>query len=260
MKISIVVLALLCTLAIPSPGEEITVAAAADLRSALEEIAEHFQHETSTRVKLIAGASGSFYQQIQNGAPCDLFFSADTAYPKKLEAEGLALPGTYYEYARGRIVLLVASASRLNLEAGLEVLLDPRVKKIAIADPAHAPYGQAAVAALRSQHLYDRVSRKLVMGENVSQAASFVLSGAADIGIIARSLAILPWSRGQARYRELPDDEYPPIQQACVVLKSSQAQKLARRFESYVAGPEAAKILEKYGFEAPAARREKALQ
>src|ERR1700726_3295204 len=179
MKIA--VLTLIGILAVPSLAQEITVAAAADLRAALEEISAHYQADASKRVKVIYGSSGNFYQQIQNGAPFDIFFSANSDYPKKLEAAGLALAGTYYEYARGSIVLFVASTSTLDLRKGLQVLLDPSIQRIAIADPAHAPYGKAAVAALKSQGLYDRVSRKMVVGENVAQAASFVMSGASNI-------------------------------------------------------------------------------
>lgn len=253
-------LLLFCALAIPSPAQQLTIAAAADLHSAMDEISSHFQSKYSAQVKVIYGSSGNFFQQIQNGAPFDLFFSANTDYPKKLEAAGLTVPGTYYEYARGKIVLLVPSASTLNLQDGLKVLLDPAVKKIAIADPAHAPYGQAAVAALKSQNLYDRVSAKLVTGENISQAASFILSGAADAGIIAMSLAVAPASRSQVRFVEIPADEYPPIQQACVVLKSSKEQKLAEEVEAYIRTPEASKILRKFGFEIPQASAAKPLQ
>ena len=242
---------LLCALPTSSFSQEITVAAAADLRSAMDEISARFQSENSARVKVTYGSSGNFYQQIQNGAPFDIFFSANTDYPKKLAKAGLTVPDTYYEYARGKIVLMVRRSSAFDLTPGLKVLLEPAVKKIAIADPSHAPYGQDAVAALKSQNLYDRVSAKIVTGENISQAASFVLSGAADVGIIAMSLAVTPASRSQARYVEIPTDQYPPLDQACVVLKNSQQQKLARQFESYLKSGEAREILQKYGFELP---------
>lgn len=227
------------------------MAAAADLHSAMDEISTRFQNENSVRVKVTYGSSGNFFQQIQNGAPFDIFFSANTDYPKKLAEAGLTVPDTYYEYARGKIVLLARRSSTLDLAQGLKVLLDSAVKKIAIADPSHAPYGQAAIAALRSQKLYDRVSMKIVTGENISQAASFVFSGAADVGIIAMSLVATPVSQSQARYVEIPTDQYPPLDQACVVLKSSKQQKFSRQFESYIQSAEARKILQKYGFEIP---------
>jgi molybdate transport system substrate-binding protein len=134
------------------------------------------------------------------------------------------------------------------------VLLDASVKRIAVADPSHAPYGQAAVAALRSQGLYDQISRKLVMGENVAQATSFVTSGAADIGIVAKSLAVLPSARAKIRFTEIPVDEYPPIEQICILLKSSKEQDAARRFLTYIQGPETSKILQQYGFDVPSSK------
>ncbi len=230
-------------------AQELTVASAADLRPALEEIATHFQAASGVQIKLIYGSSGNFYQQIQNGAPFDFFFSANADYPKKLEAAGLTVPGTYYEYARGKIVLMVPASSALDLKRGLSLLLDPAVKKIAIADPSHAPYGQAAVTAMKAEKIYDRVSPKLVTGGNISQATSFVLSGAADVGVVALSLAM---SAGpQARYAEIPAGDYSPIQQACVALKSSRNPELAAKFEAYLETEEVRKIFERFGFAAP---------
>ncbi len=244
---------MLCIVSLPAAAQQITVAAAADLRSALDEIGRHFEAESPTHLRLIYGASGNLFQQIQNGAPFDIFFSANADYPRKLEAAELAVPGSYYVYALGHLVLFTSSSSSLDLNSELKVLLDPAVRRIAIADPAHAPYGQAAVAALKSQNLYDQVSRKIVVGENVSQAASFVISGAADIGIVAKSLAVLPSHGAQTRFIEIPASDYPAIQQACVILKSSKQQLLARRFLTYLQGPEASKILQSYGFEIPSA-------
>src|SRR5437763_16137301 len=171
----IVVAALLSMLCVPAVSQELTIAAAADLRPALEEISTQFQAESGARVRPIYGSSGSFYQQIQNGAPFDLFLSANAEYPKKLEAAGLTIPGTSYEYARGKIVLLAPADSKLQLADGLKVLLDPAAKKIAIADPSHAPYVQTTVAAPKTKHLYDAVASKLVSVEKLSQAALFVV-------------------------------------------------------------------------------------
>jgi len=159
--------------------------------------------------------------------------------------------GTYYEYAHGKIVLVVNSSSKLDITRGLSVLLDSSVKKIAIADPTHAPYGVAAVAALKSEKLYDSVSPKLVTGENISQAASFVLSGAADAGIVALSLVIAPPARSQVRFMGIPADKYSPIVQACVIVKSSKNPEAAANFETYLKSDDAAKILERFGFELP---------
>jgi molybdate transport system substrate-binding protein len=240
--------------ALPAISQELTVAAAADLRSVMDEIGAQFQKRSGTHVKVIYGSSGNFYQQIQNGAPFDLFLSANADYPKKLDSAGLAAANSYYEYAQGKLVVLVSAKSPLDPRAGLRLLLDPAVKKIAIADPSHAPYGQAAIAALKAENIYQAVLPKIVMGENVSQAASFVLSGAADVGLVALSLARSPGTDGQVRYQEIPAADYPPIQQACVVLRSSKNQKLAMQFEEYLHNADAAAIFQKFGFEVPTAK------
>jgi molybdate transport system substrate-binding protein len=230
-------------------AQEITVAAAADLQFAMQEVASRFQKETGKTVKLIYGSSGNFFQQIQNGAPFDLFFSGNLDYPKKLEAAGLTVPASYYEYARGKIVVWVPKESRLDLSLGMRALLDPSVKKIAVANPQHAPYGQAAVAAMEKEHVYEKVKDKFVLGENVSQTASFVLSGSADVGIVALSLALSPNMKDKGRYAEVPTGEYPAIEQACVILGSSENKETAREFLSFVKTAVVAEVLKRYGFD-----------
>src|SRR4029079_1843053 len=143
-------------------AQEITVAAAADLQFAMQEIGTRFQQESGKTVKLIFGSSGNFAQQLQNGAPFDMFFSANLDYPKQLEAAGLTEPGTFYQYAIGKIVVWVPNDSKLVLSSGLKALLDPLIKKIAIANPQHAPYGKAAVAAMQKESIYDQVKDKFV--------------------------------------------------------------------------------------------------
>lgn len=230
-------------------AQEITVAAAADLQFAMQDVAANFEKETGTKVKVVYGSSGNFFQQIQNGAPFDLFFSANIDYAKKLESAGLTEPGTLYEYATGKIVLWVPSGSKTDLASGLRGLLEPAVRKVAIANPEHAPYGQAAVAALKTENIYEPLKGKLVMGENISQAASFVLSGSADAGIIALSLALSPNMKDKGRYVEIPIADYPPIAQGCVLLKSSQQKEGARAFLEYVKTPAVATLLRHYGFD-----------
>ena len=232
-------------------AQEITLAAAADLQFAFQDIAARFQKDTGHNVKTIFGSSGNFFAQIQNGAPFDMFFSADIGYPQKLEASGLTEPGTLYEYATGKIVLFAPKGSPLDLKRGLPVLLDPEVKKLAIANPEHAPYGRAAVAALQHEKLYDQLTSKFVMGENISQTASFVVSGAADAGIVALSLALAPSMQEKAIYVSIPEDEYPPIRQAAVILKSSQQKEISRQFMAFLKKPETVSLLEKYGFAVP---------
>jgi molybdate transport system substrate-binding protein len=234
-----------------SVAQEITVAAAADLQSAMQEITERFEHETGKPVKVIYGSSGNFFQQIQNGAPFDIFFSANLDYPKKLDSAGLIEAGSYYQYARGRIVVWVCKDSKINLRPGLTALLDPSVKKIAIANPQHAPYGQAAVVAMQKEGVYEKVKGKFVLGENISQAASFVLSGSADIGVVALSLALSPNMKDKGRYAEIPTDEYPPIEQACVILSSSKNKETVRQYLSYIKSPAVADLLAGYGFDVP---------
>jgi len=234
-----------------SRAQEITVAAASDLQFAFQEVATRFQHDSGMSVKLIFGSSGNFFTQIQNGAPFDLFFSADSEYPKKLEAAGLAEPGTVYEYAIGKIVLWIPKDSTLDLNRGLAVLRDAKVKKIAIANPEHAPYGRAAVAALQHEKIYDNVRDKFVLGENISQTASFVVSGSADIGIVALSLALAPSMKERGRYVEIPGEDYPPIRQAAMILASSKQKAAARQLLDYVKSPAIIELLKSYGFSLP---------
>jgi len=232
-------------------AQEVTVAAAADLQFAFQDVAARFEKQSGAHVKLIFGSSGNFFAQLQNGAPFDLFFSADVSYPQKLEAAGLTEPGTLYRYATGKIVLWVPKDSTLDLRRGLAVLLDPGVRKIAIANPEHAPYGRAAVAALQHGKIYEQTSSKFVLGENISQAASFVVSGSADAGIVALSLALAPSMKEKGKYVEIPASEYPPIEQAAVILKSSAQKETARRFLSFLKEPAILDLMRNYGFAVP---------
>jgi molybdate transport system substrate-binding protein len=238
-------------------AQAITVAAAADLQFAMQDVAAGFQKETGKEVKLIYGSSGNFFQQIQNGAPFDMFFSANLDYPKKLESSGLTTPGSYYQYARGKIVVWVANDSKINIDSGLKSLLEPAVKKIAVANPQHAPYGQAAVAAMKNEGVYEKVKDKFVLGENISQAASFVVSGAVDVGVVALSLALSPNMKNQGRYVEIPTTEYPPIEQACVILSSSKDKETAKQFLSYIKTTAVADTLNRYGFDVAKSSHEK---
>ncbi len=229
----------------------LAVAAASDLQSVLPALAARFEHDASSRVMLTFGSSGNFFAQIQNGAPFDLFLSADADYPRRLEAAGLTEPGTLQPYAIGRLVLYASTPSGLDLGLGLAVLTDARVRRIAIANPEHAPYGRAAVAALRHERLYDRIRPKLVLGENVSQAAQFVQSGNAEAGLLALSLALAPALRTSGTYVEVPASFYPSIEQAAVVMKASNRKDAARRFLAFLARPEIVQVLKAAGFLPP---------
>lgn len=224
------------------------VAAASDLQLAMQEITARFEKDTSKRVKVVHGSSGNFFQQIQNGAPFDVFFSANLDYARKLEAAGLTEPGSLYAYATGKIVIWVPTESKVDLGKGLAALVDPAVRKVAIANPQHAPYGQAAVAAMKKENVYEKLAGRLVLGENISQAASFVVSGVADAGVVALSLALSPNMKGKGRYVEVAAEEYPPIEQGCVVLKASQKKEVARAFLEFVKTPAATEVLRAYGF------------
>src|SRR5271163_1292774 len=232
-----------------SADREINVAAAADLSSALQEVAANYERRTGVAVKLSFGASGALTQQIQNGAPFDVFFSADMDYPKQLIAANQAEGATLYRYAVGRLVLWVPKDSPLDVEhKGIDVLLDPSVKKISIANPQHAPYGRAAAAALKHYGLYEKVSDRLVLGENISQAAQFVESGSAQIGFVALAHAVAPSMQGKGKYWIVPAEAYPPLDQGAVVISRSPHKPDAVAFLEYVKTAEAAAVLQRYGF------------
>ena len=237
----------------------IRVAAAADLRFAMEELSKEFESKMGTKVDLTTGSSGNFFSQIRSGAPFDLFFSADMEYPKKLEALGFAEPGTLCEYALGGIVIWTPANSPIDVaKDGWNALLDARVQKIAIANPSLAPYGRAAVAALQKAGLYERVKSKLVYGESISQAAQFVQSGNAQAGIIARSLTLSPGMK-DGKVWEIPADMHPPIEQGAAVPKNAKNKAAALEFLNFVKSAAGKAILKKYGFTVPESKQKQAV-
>jgi molybdate transport system substrate-binding protein len=253
MKILCKLAVCLFILASYAAGQEITVAAAADMNTVLPELAARYTKQTGHVVKVSFGSSGNLTNQIRNGAPFDVFFSADEEYPKQLVVDGLAVENSLYRYAVGRLVLWVLSESTLDLRRlGMRALLDPSVKKCALANPQHAPYGRAAEAALKHFGIYDQVAAKFVLGENVAQAAQFVESGNAQAGLIALSHALVPAMKNKGRYWTVPLDSYPTLNQAAVVLSRSKSQVAARKFLEFVRAPEATSLLEEYGFSLPA--------
>jgi molybdate transport system substrate-binding protein len=233
-------------------AQEIRVAAAADLKFALDELSAQYERQTGRKIGVSYGSSGNFFAQIQNGAPFDLLLSADIEYPRKLEAAGLAEPGTLYEYAIGRIVIWMPADARVDLaKLGWKALLEPGVGKIAIANPEHAPYGRAAIAALRNAGIYEQVRAKLVYGENIAQAAQFVSSRNAQAGILALSLAISPPMKDGKRW-EIPANMHEPIAQGAIILKGAKDQQGARGFLAFLKSGAGRKILDSYGFILPA--------
>ncbi|MBZ5529268.1 MAG: molybdate ABC transporter substrate-binding protein [Acidobacteriia bacterium] len=252
--LSLTCLLLAATVFSAAQPETLSIAAASDLRFAMQELAARFEQQTGNKVNVTYGSSGNFFAQIQSGAPFDLFFSADSDYPRQLVAAGLAESGTFYEYAVGRLVLWVPADSPVDVvHRGWDALLDPAIRKIAIANPQHAPYGRAAVAALKSVGIYERVESKLVYGENISQAAQFVQSGNAQVALLAYSLAVSPTLQSAGKYWEVPAAAHPPLLQAAVVLRSSPRKALAQSFLQFLKSPEGQSILRRNGFTSPAA-------
>jgi molybdate transport system substrate-binding protein len=235
-----------------SANREINVAAAADLSAALQDVATNYEKRTGVVVKLSFGASGALTQQIQNGAPFDLFFSADMDYPRQLITGGQADGATLYHYAVGKLVLWVPKDSPLDVEhKGIDVLLDPSVKKISIANPQHAPYGRAAAAALKHYGLYDKVGDRLVLGENISQAAQFVESGNAQVGFVALAHAVAPSMQGKGKYWIVPAEAYPPLDQGVVLISHSSHKPDAAAFLEYIKTAEVSALFKRYGFSVP---------
>jgi molybdate transport system substrate-binding protein len=236
----------------PAPADEALVAAASDLNPALKEVAAAFEQETGKRVRITFGASGTLFAQIRNGAPFDVFLSANTDYAQKLIDQGWAEPELMAQYAEGRLVLWTRKDSGIDVRSlGMAAVADPRVQKIAIANPLHAPYGIAAEAALRGARQHDAAGKKLVVGENVAQAAQFAHSGNADLAIIALSVALAPEMQRAGVFWVVPQELYPPLRQAGVLMKGRWRNVPATRFLSFLRSKKAQEILERYGFTVP---------
>lgn len=250
---AVAAIAILCA-AVSSPRgsaqapRTLRVAAASDLQAALPEIIKGFERESNATVSVSFGSSGNFFAQIQNGAPYDVYFSADIEYPRQLVASKHAEAASLYRYATGRIVLWTRKDSGIDVQRGLSIVKDAAVRRIAIANAKLAPYGRAAEAALRRQNLYDAIRPKLVIGDNISQTAQLVDSGNADVGIIALSLALGPALRASGQYFVIPQSAHPPIEQAAVVITASKNKQLAGELLAHVKRPEVARRLHEFGF------------
>jgi molybdate transport system substrate-binding protein len=249
--------AALAGFAVPSPaaaqtGSPPVIAGAADLQYALAEIAGQFTKDTGRQVRLTMGSSGNFATQILQGAPFDLFFSADEAYVQKVVAAGLAVDDGAL-YAIGRVGIFAPHGSTLKVDsefAGLRsALADGRIKKFAIANPDHAPYGVAARSTLQHQGLWEKIEPLLVLGENASQATQFATVGGAQGGIIPYSLALAPAVAKTGTFALLPEAWHSPLRQRMVLLK--RASDTARLFYEYVQQPAARAIFKRYGFVLP---------
>lgn len=229
------------------------IAAASDLKFALEDIATRFRTDARREVRLSFGSSGNYFRQIGQGAPFQLFLSADEDFVFKLHDSGRTEDRGVL-YATGRIVLFVPRGSSFTVDArmsGLKLAIEGNgVRRFAIANPEHAPYGRAAEQALRKRGLWDALQGKLVLGENVSQAAQFATSGSTQGGIFAYSLALAPGITQQGQYVLLPEDLHAPLRQRMVLVKG--AGETARAFYDYLQQPAARRILTRYGFVLPA--------
>jgi molybdate transport system substrate-binding protein len=249
------ILLLTALLALPAGAETLLVAAASDLSYCMDELGAAFarqapQAKLKVEVKVSLGASGNFFTQIRNGAPFDVFLSADMDYPRQLARDGAADGATLMPYALGRIVLWSLDP-RFDPKLGMAVLRDSRLDRIAIANPAVAPYGRAARAAIEAAGAWQAVQPKLVIGENIAQTVQFVQSGNAQVGIVSYASVLSPRLKGSGSYYLIDDAGMAPIEQGAIVTAHGKANPLAARFVQYLASPAARAILQRHGFGLP---------
>jgi molybdate transport system substrate-binding protein len=228
------------------PPQEVLVAAAADLKFAMDSVVQVFSATyPDISIKLVYGSSGNFYDQISHDGPFDIFFSADLGYPQKLELQHKTLTPIKL-YGTGQIVLW---SKKLDpSREGMNTLLLPTVTHIAIANPAHAPYGQRAEESLKHYQLYDKVKDKLVIGENISQTAQYASTGAADVGIIALSLALSPQLQKEGKFWLIPATTHEPLKQGFVLLQHAKGNEGAKKFAAFIESEKARAILKYFGF------------
>jgi len=227
-------------------AEKITIAAASDLKACLDEVAANFRKaHAGDEVEVVYGSSGKFKTQIEQGAPFDLFFSADIAFPRDLLKAKLAV-GEVHPYAIGRLVLLSKTIDAGTLE--VVDLTRSDIRKIAIANPQHAPYGKRAEEALRASGVWEKVEGKLVYGENISQTAQFAESGNAQVGMLALSLVLGPELAGKGSYSLVPDSLHEPLEQGFVITKRAADNALAKAFADYMSSGQTRAVMVRYGF------------
>ena len=224
----------------------LTVSAAADLTPAFEELGRLFENETGIKVIFNFGSTGQLTQQIEQGAPVDLLAAANVSFIEELERKDLIIPDTKTLYAQGRITLWTRSDSPLKLES-IEDLAKPEVHRIAIANPEHAPYGEAARQALQSAGIWERMSSRMVFGENIRQTLQYAETGNVDAAIVALSLSI----NSNGRWVLIPEKLHQPLNQALAVIRSTKHEAEARRFASFINSPQGRPIMRKYGFILP---------
>jgi molybdate transport system substrate-binding protein len=234
-------------------AQTLSIAAASDLRFALDDIVAAFEKgKSGHKVRVSYGSSGNFFAQLSQRAPYDMFLSADLMYPAKLIEAGHGVADTKFSYAVGRLVIWAPTNSPTDpSRQGIESLKASSVRRIAVANPEHAPYGRAAVAALRHFGIYEVVKDKLVYGENIAQTAQFVESGSADLGLIALGLALAPAMKEKGRYWEVPLNAFPRLEQGGVILRWSKNRELTTDFRAFMLSDPGQAILRRYGFFMP---------
>jgi molybdate transport system substrate-binding protein len=226
--------------------QTLTVSAAADLTPAFQEIGKEFERQEGTKVIFNFGSTGQLAQQIEQGAPVDLFAAANVSFIEGLEQKNLILPDTKALYAQGRITLWTREESKLKLEH-VEDLARPEFKRVAIANPEHAPYGVAAREALETAGVWDAVAPKLVYGENISQTLQYAESGNVDAAIVALSLS----TQSKGRWVLIPAEMHKPLNQALAVIKGTKHEQEARRFAAFVNSAQGRALMRRYGFVLP---------
>jgi molybdate transport system substrate-binding protein len=250
LLLTLVAVLLVSTCKRNSPGivdnGEITVAAAADLGSAFEELGREFQNTTKIKVTFSFGSTGLLTKQIENGAPMDVFAAANTDYIDQLDKQGLVVSGSKTIYARGRITLWTPKSSSLQIQK-LSDLTRSEVKRVAIANPDHAPYGMAAREALQRAGIWESVKPKLVYGENIRQTLQYAETGNVEVAIVALSLSM----QSDGHWVLIPDELHKPLDQALAVIKGTKNEKAAREFAGFVTGAQGQAIMRKYGFILP---------
>jgi molybdate transport system substrate-binding protein len=223
--------------------DELTVAAAADLTPAFEELGREFESATKTKIVFVFGSTGVLTRQIENGAPFDLFAAANVSYIDELDQKGLIISDSKAIYGRGRVTLWTSNESPLRLQ-GIADLARPEVQRIAIANPDHAPYGLAAKQALQSAGVWERVQPKLVYGDNIRQTLQYAQTGNVEVAIVALSLSI----QSNGRWTLIPEDLHQPIDQGLAVVKSTNKEQAARAFANFISSPQGKATMKKYGF------------
>lgn len=230
----------------PALAEQVLVAVAANFVPPFREVAMEFEKTTGHNVQVASGSSGNFYAQIKNGAPFDVFFSADNERPKFLEDEGFGVKGSRFTYAIGRLVLWSPDP---NLVKGEDTLRSESFKHLAIANPKTAPYGAAAMQAMQKLGLWESVQSRLVMGENLGQTMGFIESGNAELGFLALSQVMDPKMKGKGGRWDVPINLHEPIQQDVVLLAKGKDNPAAKALMEFMGGPQATAIIERYGYE-----------